>query len=176
MYNPGAFPIATSVLGLEPGDIMCWPLKSGVSVSYSPLALLELNCTNFQRQTLWELIFSVQILRVGGAQYGAWFPRFSGRTFYAFDIPSTCGSLCQGCASWLCFCPSDHSQLGFSLFYNWGRAALLVFRSFSEWVTLHVAVSLVCPWEEVSSRPSYSTTPLFLTMKYFLNWGMTYEN
>lgn len=52
IYNPGAFQSAIFVLGLGPSDMACWLFKSGVSVFYSPLALLELSPTDFEILTL----------------------------------------------------------------------------------------------------------------------------
>lgn len=62
---------AASILGLGVSVTVYRPFKSGVSVSYSPLAVLELSHADFQSQTLWELAFLVQILSVGSAQSGA---------------------------------------------------------------------------------------------------------
>ena len=59
MYGPGIFKLL-SLLDLGASDIVYVPFKSGVSVSYSPLALRVLSATDFQSQMSWDLIFSVQ--------------------------------------------------------------------------------------------------------------------
>ena len=53
------------MLGLRASEFVSVPFKSGVSVSVSPLALLELSPIDFQSQQLWGLIFLVQVPRVG---------------------------------------------------------------------------------------------------------------
>lgn len=68
MYNTGTFQTAASVLSLGPNDRAQWPFESGVSVSCSPLALLELSPADFQSRMLWGLIYPVQVARVRGAQ------------------------------------------------------------------------------------------------------------
>lgn len=66
MYDPGAFPTATSVPGLG---------NETTLVFYSPLALSDISPTGFQSQILWGFLFPVQIL-----QAGAWTLCFFGGT------------------------------------------------------------------------------------------------
>ena len=70
--DPGTFQITASSLGLGACEILCVPLKSGLSISYSPLALPKVSTTGFQSQTFWGLIFLVQDpqARSWGAQCG----------------------------------------------------------------------------------------------------------
>lgn len=49
---------------------MCKPFKSGVLVSYSPLALLELRSLVFKNDMSWGLIFPVQVPRAVGSNVG----------------------------------------------------------------------------------------------------------
>lgn len=77
-YNPGAFPIAASLLGLWPSDIAYWSL-----VFKGPPASLEMSATDFPRPMLWGLVLSVQFSRVRGAQRGARSPHSSVRTSVA---------------------------------------------------------------------------------------------
>lgn len=82
------------------------------------------------------------------------------------DIPGVCGSLCQGCGSQPDFVPVllSTSKWLFLDIFSCERAFLLVFRSSSETVGLHVVASLVCPWE-LSSE--YST--ILILSDYSLN-------
>lgn len=57
-----------------------------------------------------------------------------------------------------CLCPFQLSSMWlFRYFFSCGITALLVFRSFSERITLCVVVALACPREDVNSGPSHCT-------------------
>ena len=84
--DPGSFQITVSALGLGVCEILCAPFKSGVCISYSPLALLKVSFTGLQSQVFWELIFPVQDPPGWGAQCGAWTPSFLGRNFNYLPI------------------------------------------------------------------------------------------
>lgn len=51
------------MLGLRANEYVQEPFESRVSVSYSPLVLLDVSATGFQSQMFWELVFLVQIPR-----------------------------------------------------------------------------------------------------------------
>lgn len=76
-----SFQTAASALGFTLMDTACWSSKSDKLASCRPLALLELSPTDFsnllesgppdfQSQTLWELVFLVEILRARHARCG----------------------------------------------------------------------------------------------------------
>ena len=76
---PGSFQITASVLGHRGCEILCASFKSGVSISYSPLALLKVSTVGLQSQMFRELIFLVQDPCGWGAWCGAWTPHSLGR-------------------------------------------------------------------------------------------------
>lgn len=153
--GPGTFQTLVSVLGLRVREILCGPLKNEVLVSCSPLAPPELSPDGFQSQTLWGLIFLVQIPRAGGAHCRAWTSPSSGRT----STPQISLLLMVCCAGVLI--PTMAQPLApflmwlFLLIFSCGRAVLLVFRLFLEKVTQCVVAAVVCLGEEVSSGSSY---------------------
>ena len=55
-----------SVPRLKASEVSQVPLKSTASVLYSPLAVLNISPTGFQRQTLAGLVFAVQDPQAGG--------------------------------------------------------------------------------------------------------------
>ena len=61
----GFFQITASVLGLGVCEILCAPFKGGVSLSYSPLALLYSSPAGLQSHMFWGVVFPVQDLRLG---------------------------------------------------------------------------------------------------------------
>ena len=73
------------------------PFKSRVSVSHSPLALLDVSLTGYQRQTSRGLVFLVQVPQTGDFDVGLR-PLTSeqGGGLHGYDIPPTCGLLHQG--------------------------------------------------------------------------------
>ena len=58
--DPGSFQITSSSLSPGACEILCMPLKTGVLISHSPLALWEVIPTGLQSQLFWGLIFPVQ--------------------------------------------------------------------------------------------------------------------
>lgn len=70
MCNPGTFQTAASALGLGVSEVVHVPLKSRVLVSDCSLALLDISPASFQRQTLWGLIFLVQLPWAGEPNAG----------------------------------------------------------------------------------------------------------
>ena len=58
--DPGSFQTTASALGLRAREILHAPFKSRVSVSYSPVALLNISPAGFQSQVFWGLIFLLQ--------------------------------------------------------------------------------------------------------------------
>lgn len=87
-YDPGAFQTVASILGLRTNEFVRESVKSGISVLYSPLTLLEVWLTGFQSQMLWGLPFPVQVSQAGNCECGAQTSRFSGGTPCSHDIPS----------------------------------------------------------------------------------------
>ena len=67
-------------LGLGVCEILCVPSKSGISISYSPLALLKVCPTGLQSQIFWGLIFPVHSSQGWGDQCGAQTPPSLGTT------------------------------------------------------------------------------------------------
>lgn len=57
--DPGPFQCIASVLGLGACEILCETFKSGISVSLSPPALLNISSAGLQSQTFWKIIFPV---------------------------------------------------------------------------------------------------------------------
>lgn len=57
--DPGPFQCIASVLGLGACEILCETFKSGISVSLSPPALLNISSAGVQSQTFWKFIFPV---------------------------------------------------------------------------------------------------------------------
>ena len=70
MYAPNTFQNVASVLGFRESEFLHIPFKSGVSVSYSLSAVMDVNPNGFQSQMLWELIFPVQIPWPGKSDMG----------------------------------------------------------------------------------------------------------
>ena len=60
MSDPGSYQITASALGSKACEILCAPFKSGISISYSLLALLNVSPTDLQSQMFWGLVFLVQ--------------------------------------------------------------------------------------------------------------------
>ena len=54
-----------TLLGQEASNSVLTVSKSGVSISHSPLALLDVNPTGFQSQAFWGLPFLVQDPQAG---------------------------------------------------------------------------------------------------------------
>ena len=91
---------------------LCWDLQhvrfcgcplSGVSILYSPLALLILGPTGFQSQVFWGLVFWCRIPRLRSLIQGS-NPLLLGEDLYDGDIP-LCGSPSRECGSWLYHAP-----------------------------------------------------------------------
>lgn len=73
---------------------MCEPFKSEVSVSYSPLALLNVSPTVFQSQRFWGFSFPVQVPCAGGPRWGSDPILFTGSSVVV--IPLLLVSHCAG--------------------------------------------------------------------------------
>ena len=52
------------VLYGQVGESACKPIKSGISIPYSPLVLLDISTVDLQSQMFWGLISSMQVQRV----------------------------------------------------------------------------------------------------------------
>ena len=52
------------VLYGQVGESACKPIKSGISIPYSPLVLLDISPVDLQSQMFWGLISSMQVQRV----------------------------------------------------------------------------------------------------------------
>lgn len=98
LYGPGAFQIASSVLGLEASELKLQPFNCGVSVNYSTLAFLAVSPAGFQSQVLWELLFLVQVSWVGEPKSSAQTPHSLGwtATVVIFLLPISCHSVVMG--------------------------------------------------------------------------------
>ena len=57
--GPGSYQITAFVLGPGACEILCAPFKNEVSISPSPVGLLQLSPAGFQSQMLWGFIFLV---------------------------------------------------------------------------------------------------------------------
>lgn len=57
--DPAPFQCIASILGLGACEILCETFKSGISVSLSPTALLNISSAGLQSQTFWKFIFPV---------------------------------------------------------------------------------------------------------------------
>ena len=60
--DPGSFQLTASALGPGACEILCVPFKSGVYISYSPLAFPKISPSGPQSHTFLGLIFLVQDL------------------------------------------------------------------------------------------------------------------
>lgn len=65
VYDPEAFQTATSVLELRESKFVHKPFKCGVSISYSPSALLNVSPTDFQCRMLWGFSFWYRSIGLG---------------------------------------------------------------------------------------------------------------
>ena len=90
---PSFFQITASALVLGSCEILCTPFKSGVSVSYRPLAVLYASPTSLQSQMFWRFIFLVQEPWAGEPVCGACTPHTLGRTSAVVTIFSFVGHL-----------------------------------------------------------------------------------
>lgn len=95
--------------------------------------------------------------------------------FHVCDISPMCGSLHQGCRSWL-----DHGSVpptclnvAFSLYLQvWKGCSTGLQVVFRERVVLYVVVVLVCPWEVVSSGFSCSAILIFSPLHNYVSIGV----
>ena len=69
MSDLGFFQIAASVLGHGVCEILCEPVKSGVSVSYNPLSLLYASLTDLENKIFLDLVFLIQPLDWGAKSW-----------------------------------------------------------------------------------------------------------
>lgn len=134
---------------------LCIDYKSEVSVSLRLPAFLELRPTGFQNQTLWGLIFLVQVPRVWVTD--VWLERLSlqekpSHLWYSSHLWLTVLGLWV--LTILLLCPSHLFQCGFFLMIFFVVVLFCYSRLFS---VLCVVAVLVCPWEEVSSESFYFT-------------------
>ena len=58
------------VLYGQVGESACKPIKSVISIPYTPLVLLDISPGGLQRQMFWGLISSMQVSRVGVPDIG----------------------------------------------------------------------------------------------------------
>ena len=58
------------VLYGQVGESVCKPIKSGISIPYSPLVLLDISTVDLQSQMFWGLIVPVQVLQDGKPSVG----------------------------------------------------------------------------------------------------------
>ena len=91
--DPGSFQSTASALGFGPCEILFLSFTSGVSVSYSPPALLYTSPTGLQNQTFWKL--HAELLS-WGARCGARTPSSMGRTSATMIILPFVGHLPRG--------------------------------------------------------------------------------
>lgn len=96
MCNPG-FSTAASVPVLGVSKIVCVPFKSGVSVSYCPLALLDKSpvvskATYYGGSSFLQILWAVEF-NVGHR------PFVLQEGLCGCDTPPTCGLLCFVCGS-----------------------------------------------------------------------------
>lgn len=98
-YDPGAFQTVASILGLRTNEFVRESVKSGISVLYSPLTLLEVWLTGFQSQMLCGLPFPEQVSKAGNCDVGLK-PLASQEGPLAVMIsPPACMLLYQRCGS-----------------------------------------------------------------------------
>ena len=62
---PGSCEVSAFGLGPSTGETFCVPSKSGVSVSPSPMELLQSSPAGLQNQILWGLLLPMATLRLG---------------------------------------------------------------------------------------------------------------
>ena len=68
--DPGSFQITASVLGLRVCEILCVPCKNGISVSYSPLAILKTSPIGVQIQVFWGLYSQCKTPKLESLMWG----------------------------------------------------------------------------------------------------------
>ena len=158
-YNPGS-EMSASVLGLRSSDIVCWPIKSRVWVSYKP-QFHEVKPHWFSKPDIMGLVGLSSWCRSPRWSVQPWCRSgysCSSRRISVFAIYLLLWVTAQGVGFPIMSVPLlAFSLLLFVYVFRGGSAVLLIFRSFSEWVTLYAVVTSVCLWEEVSSRSPDST-------------------
>ena len=141
----------------------CAPVKSGVSVSYSSLALPYTSPTCLQSYTFWELIFPVKDLWAREPDVGLGYFTFLGEPLQLW-LSSCFWVTYQGCWSWLYYIsiPPTHFLVVPSLYvYLWRifSASLQVILIDSCFVN---GCNFGVLWKDVSSGSPYSAILVML--------------
>lgn len=148
---------------------MCGPFQQGISLSYNPLALLDLCHAHFQGQMLQKFIFLVQFSEKRVPNVGfdpSFLERTSMTVISLLLVNHHNGGMSPDQTTSLPLLPFSIWLFLYS--FNCGRAVLLAFRLSSERVTPYVVAALGCPWAEVSSEPSYSPILIGIMIYFFL--------
>lgn len=82
--DPGSFQVTASVLQFRVCETLCTPFKSGISVSYITLALLNVSFSDFQTGIL-ELVFLHKNPRLGNLIWSL-DPSLLREVFYGCDV------------------------------------------------------------------------------------------
>ena len=138
--------------------------KGRFSISYCPPALPDISPARFQSQTLCGLISLVQVPGAGQPTWSSE-PSLLRRTSEAVMslLPVGCSTADVGSGQTASPPLLSISTWLFLFIFSCGKSFLLVFRSFSEIVSLNVVAIWVCPWQEASPGSSYSAIlPLLL--------------
>lgn len=125
------------------------PFKSGVLVTYSPPALLDVSPFGFQSQTLWGLIFPVQIPWSGEPPVWDSDPLLLKEDLCKLRYLSHLWivTLEVWVPTRLNLRPPLISMWFFLYIFSCRKSFLSAFSLFSEIITLYIVVVLVCPWE-----------------------------
>lgn len=156
-YGLGPFQTVDFIQGPGASVSVHQPFKNRVSISYSPMVVLEVSPIGFQCQVLWGFVSLVQLPGLGCLIWDTNLLLLSDKIcvwdpFWIWVTISGVDFLTRPC---LCF--SYTSQCG--VFIHCSRGAVQpAFRSFSEGIFPHVALDLLCLWEEVILGLFYTTT------------------
>lgn len=146
-YDLGSFQTAIFVLDPRASESAHKPFKSRISVLYSPVVPLDISLDGFLSQMFWELVSPVPRVGVPNVRQ-----KPLTEEFHCETPPSGCytgdGSFGKISAS------PTHLNDPFILCCG---AVQLVLMFFSEGIVSHVAIDLLCLWEEVSSGSSCAT-------------------
>lgn len=144
MCSLGAFQIAAFVLVSRVTKSACEPFKRSISVSYSPLGLLDVSPVGVQSQMFWGFISLLQFPRIGVLDVGYEPLSPQEKKLHLWDS-SWLWVPVPGVGFWgdciLLLLPSLMWP-----FYHLLQNVQLVFRSFPEGIVQFVAVDLCVHW------------------------------
>ena len=155
--------------GLDAHTTLCVPSKSGVSVSSSPVEVLQSNPGSLQSLILWEFLLPLPDPQIGKSDVGLrTFTPVGGLLWYK------CSPVCESPTQqlWdlilLWLCPSYHLIVASPLSLDVGYLFLVSSSVFLLMFVQQLVVIPVLSQEGVSAHPS--TPPSWTSPGKFLNW------